>query len=171
MQPISYGSPQQLPMYPNCFDALTTHGIVADDVVGYITDAPSPYLQGYVAQRGWAPNVPGQVLPDPLPTLPPKGQLPKGDVYQGVAKPNENTFVKKNKYETAKKVALACLLAGLAVFGVMKGKQCFSWIKNKFTHLPTPPAPPAPVATPVPSTPSAPLKFYQKAWNWFSGKS
>ena len=35
---INYGAP----IYPNCFDQLTTHGIVAEDVVGYITDSPSP---------------------------------------------------------------------------------------------------------------------------------
>lgn len=154
MQPINYGVTHQsymsqgvvpqgypqmgYPIYPNCFDQLTTHGIVAEDVVGYITDTPSPYLQNYVAQRGWAPSLPGQVLPDPLPTLQPPNPLPKGDVYQTVQPkhPDANTFVKKNKYDTAKKVALGILLTGLAVLGIVRGKDLISRLRG------TPPTPP-----------------------------
>lgn len=144
MQPISNGMgyPQGYPMYPNCFDQLTTHGIVADDVMGYITDAPSPYLQNYVAQQGWNPSMPGQILPDPLPNVQPPQQLPRGDIYQSVnpKHPDASTFVKKDKYDTAKKVALGLLLTGLAVFGVMKGKSIIA----KLRGTPTPPAPPTP---------------------------
>lgn len=168
MNPISYGSPQQLPMYPNCFDQLTTNGVIADDVVGYITGTPSPYLQGYVAQRGWNPSIPGQILPDPLPNAQPKTPLPNGDIYQTVPKPDKNTFVKKDKFETAKKIALACLLTGLGVMAVVKGKKCFNWIKTKFRSIPpTPPVPPTP--PPVLPTPAAPQKWYQKAWHWLAG--
>ena len=103
--------------YPNCFDQLTTHGIVAEDVVGYITDSPSPYLQNYVAQRGgytpsvpWTPSIPGRVLPDPLPSVSPQGgpvmgyepprmqeRLPRGDVYQTVPNEREINHVVKNE--------------------------------------------------------------------------
>ena len=122
MQPISnYGMnypqayPQTYPIYPDCFDMLTTHGIVAEDVKGYITDKPSPYLQNYVAQRGWAPTLPGQILPDPLPTLPNPQPLPKGNIYPSVypQHPDKNTLVNKGKYDTAKKIALGILLTGL----------------------------------------------------------
>ena len=139
---INYGAP----IYPNCFDQLTTHGIVAEDVVGYITDSPSPYLQNYVAQRGgytpsvpWTPSIPGRVLPDPLPSVSPQGgpvmgyepprmqeRLPRGDVYQTV--PNEreiNHVVKNEKNNTWKKVAAGILLTGLAVFGIVKGRQIY----------------------------------------------
>ena len=43
------------PIYPNCFDLLTTHGVIHNDLVGYITGTPSAYLQNYVAQRGVVP--------------------------------------------------------------------------------------------------------------------
>lgn len=125
MQPINYGAP----IYPNCFDQLTTHGIVAEDVMGYITDQPSPYLQNYVAQRGWAPSIPGQVLPDPLPTMQPPNPLPRNDVYQTVASeqqnavPNQqniNNYVQNPRNNGWKKAAAAILLTGLAAFGLYK---------------------------------------------------
>lgn len=124
---------QGFPIYPNCFDQLTTHGIVAEDVMAYITDQPSPYLQNYVAQRGWAPSMPGRVLPDPLPTAPPPQQLPRGDVYQTVPKQDEiNNYVRPEKKSKWKNIAAAVLLTGLAVFGVIKGRQI---IKNGGTTM------------------------------------
>lgn len=141
MQPISYGAP----IYPNCFDNLTTNGIVAEDVVGYITDTPSPYLQNYVAQRGWPPTqaLPGQVLPDPLPTLQNPQPLPKGDIYQSVQPkhPDANTFVRKDKYDTAKKAALGLLLTGLTVLGIVKGKKLISKLRAPHNPAPTTPNP------------------------------
>ncbi len=144
MQPISnYGAsyppayPQpSYPIYPDCFDMLTTHGIVAEDVKGYITDHPSPYLQNYVAQRGWAPTMPGQILPDPLPTLPNPQPLPKGNIYPSVypQHPDKHTLVNKGKYDTAKKIALGVLLTGLTVLGIVKGKNLIS----KLRHRPAP---------------------------------
>lgn len=156
MQPISnYGMnypqayPQTYPIYPDCFDMLTTHGIVAEDVKGYITDKPSPYLQNYVAQRGWAPTLPGQILPDPLPTLPNPQPLPKGNIYPSVypQHPDKNTLVNKGKYDTAKKIALGILLTGLTVLGIVKGKNLISKLRGR-------PAP-APGSTP----------WYQTVWN------
>lgn len=133
MQPINYGA--GYPIYPNCFDQLTTNGVIADDVVGYITDTPSPYLQNYVAQRGWQPQgqiLPGQILPDPLPNVQPHTPLPKGDVYQTV--PNNlgpDTFVKKDKYKKAKEVATGLLLVGLIALGIVKGKGLVNKILKK----------------------------------------
>lgn len=143
---INYGAqsypPQNYPIYPNCFDNLTTNGIVAEDVVGYITGEPSPYLQNYVAQRGWSPSLPGRVLPDPLPTAPPPRQLPRGDVYRTVPNQDEiNNYVRPQKKSKWKNIAAAVLLTGLAVFGVIKGRQLFKsgsvttskvgdWFKN-----------------------------------------
>src|SRR5574344_2726204 len=145
MQPIN----NRAPYYPNCFYPLTTHGIVAEDVVGYITDTPSPYLQNYVARRGWAPTLPGRVLPDPLPTMQPQRALPKGDMYQQSDIPRNlgpQTFEKPDKYSTIKKVALGVLLTGLAIFGIVKGRQMYkagtpgvnNWFKNLGTNIAKP---------------------------------
>ena len=140
MQPINYGAP----IYPNCFDLLTTHGIVADDVVGYITGQPSPYLQNYVAQRGGTPTLPGQILPDALPAAPAPKQLPKNDVYQTVASEHQHTtqgvpdknqindFVKQPHHDGWKKAALVLLLAGVSVFGFYKISSGFKALKNAF---------------------------------------
>ena len=70
------------PIYPNCFDLLTTHGVIHNDLVGYITGTPSPYLQQYVAQRGGVP-----LAPAPAPGVPaaPQAQIsqqPAADAYQ-----------------------------------------------------------------------------------------
>lgn len=131
MQSISHGV-QGYPIYPNCFDQLTTHGVVADDVVGYITDKPSPYLQNYVAQRGWAPSMPGQIMPDPLPTVKPPTPLPRTDVYQTVAteQPVQNNglptqqqikdYVRNEHSNNWAKLATGVLLAGLTAFGMYK---------------------------------------------------
>lgn len=125
------------PIYANCFDRLTTNGIIAEDLVGYITDVPSPYLQNYIAQRGGVPNMaylPGQVLPEPLPNAPTPapmavpGNIPPNGPYSDIPKPSElnpKTFEKKDKYVTAKKIALGILLTGLTVLGVVKGRQLF----------------------------------------------
>ena len=141
MQPISYGINQAYatgyPILPNCFDQLTTHGIVAEDVMGYITDNPSPYLQNYVAQRGWPPTgqmLPGQLLPDPLPTLQNPRQLPKGDVYQSVQPkhPDKNTLVvNKGKYDLVKTIAASILLSGLLTLGIIKGKNLWNRIFHR----------------------------------------
>lgn len=150
MQPINNAAyAQNYPAYPNCFDNLTTNGIIAEDVVGYITDMPSPYLQNYVAQRGWAPTgqaLPGQILPDPLPHLQNPQPLPRGDIYQSVQPkpPDTKTLVRKDKYETAKKVALGMLLTGLAVLGIVKGKKLWGKLFPKAVPTPTPPVPPTP---------------------------
>lgn len=137
-----YQTGQQYPVYPNCFDQLTTHGVIAEDAVGYITDMPSPYLQNYVAQRGWAPSLPGRVLPDPLPTVQPQQPLPKGNMYNTVypQHPNKHTLAPKDKYSTLKKVALTVLLGGLAVLGIVKGRQVIKngGLKNIGTTLAKP---------------------------------
>lgn len=141
MQPVSYG----VPMYPNCFDQLTTHGIVAEDVVGYITGTPSPYLQNYVAQRGWAPSMPGQIMPDPLPTLQPPNPLPKGDVYQKQSTQNTvptnqqiNNFVNPQKNDNWKKIALALLLTGVTCFGAYKFSSALKALFKKAPITPPP---------------------------------
>ena len=138
MNPVSLG--QQYPMYANCFDRLTTNGILADDVIGYITGTPSPYLQNYVAQRGALPMMPGQIMPDALPTAPMPApmsvptynqpampaQIPTGPVYNDIPRNiDQNTLVKKDKYATLKKTAAALLIAGLAGFGIYKGFALF----------------------------------------------
>ena len=83
MQQIS-----NVPLYANCFDRLTTNGVIAEDLMGYVTGTPSPYLQNYVTQRGGVPNLPGQILPDTLtPAIGTPKQikqstnLPQGDTY------------------------------------------------------------------------------------------
>ncbi len=67
------------PIYPNCFDMLTTHGIIHNDLVGYVTGTPSPYLQQYAARKGAATPVMSQ-------TAAPSGavlqQPVQPDVYQ-----------------------------------------------------------------------------------------
>lgn len=138
MQPVSMNTGMNYPVYANCFDRLTTNGVIAEDLVGYVTDTPSPYLQNYIAQKGGVPNMPylpGQVLPDPLPAAPqpapmavPGGAAQAANAYSDIPKAsdlNTNTFVKKDKYETAKKVAAGILLTGLAVLGAVKGRQLF----------------------------------------------
>ena len=142
MQPMSMntGYPQGYPIYANCFDRLTTNGILVEDVVGYITGTPSPYLQNYVAQRGWPASLPGRILPDALPPAPmpapmsvPAGSNPvytnnPPSVSQNNTIPtniDKNTLVKKDKYETAKKIAAGALITGLVVFGAIKGVQLF----------------------------------------------
>ncbi len=140
MQPISYG-PQQYPMYANCFDRLTTNGIIADDVVGYVTGTPSPYLQNYVAQRGFVPTMPGQIMPDALPTLPPQmpmsvaGMAPNmsqqtapttGSIYKDIPRDiGVDTLKPKSKNETIKKIVAGVLIGGLAAFGIYKGVNLF----------------------------------------------
>ena len=133
MQPISYGVnqayAQSYPILPNCFDNLTTNGIVAEDVMGYITGQPSLYLQNYVAQRGWPPHgqfVPGQILPDALPTLPNPTPLPRGKVYPSFKPEKDSLIVNKGKYDKARQIALSILLTGLAVLGVVKGRKLIS---------------------------------------------
>lgn len=101
------------PIYPNCFDLLTTHGIVADDVVGYITGEPSPYLQNYVAQRAGVPTVPGQILPDGLPNVPRRGEVygPKQDTYQPQTPPPlPEAPIRKTDGIQPKKSPQGCLL-------------------------------------------------------------
>ncbi len=175
MQPVNYGMspypqsyPQGYPIYPNCFDQLTTHGVIADDAMQYITDVPSPYLQNYVAQRGWAPSMPGQVMPDPLPGMQPQQKLPRGDVYQKVPGANQEDFIKKNKYDTIKKVALGALAVGLGVFAIMKGKQGINWLKSKLGRTP---APAAPITPTTPAAPAATTStpWYKKVWQYFGG--
>lgn len=166
MQPISYGMSQGYPMYPNCFDQLTTHGVIADDLVGYITDVPSPYLQNYVAQRGWAPSMPGRIMPDPLPNMQPPQRLPRNDVYQTIPpqgpQPYQgNPYMPQKPSNTWRKVALAALVVGLSAFGIWKGKQGINWIKNKFR---TPTVPPAPTPQPAPAQNTS---LWQKIKNYF----
>lgn len=132
------------PVYPNCFDMLTTHGVIADDLVGYVTGYPSPYLQNYVAQRGgWNPGLPGRVLPDPLPGVPPMPPLPQNDVYQPT--PQQQSPVispelpnKKMHSSTWKKIGLAILLSIGASLGIAKTGRL---IKGT-------PLPPFPAGTP-----------------------
>ena len=148
------------PIYPNCFDLLTTHGIVADDVVGYITGEPSPYLQNYVAHRAGVPTVPGQILPDGLPNVPRRGEVygPKQDTYQPQTPPPlPEAPHKKNGWDTAKKVAAGLLIAGLAGFGIYKGKD---FITKLFKSAPKPAPAPAGSANP----------WYKQAGNWISTK-
>ena len=143
MQPIN-----GVPMYPSCFDQLTTNGIIAEDLVGYVTGTPSPYLQNYVAQRGGTPSIPGRTLPDTLtPAVPPKQPLPQGDIYNVAPKdigPNTLEPPQKHKINNIKEIATGLLLAGLAVFAFIKGKTVLSTLKNAFNnifkHTPTPPS-------------------------------
>lgn len=114
-------------IYPNCFDSLTTNGIIADDVMGYITGTPSPYLQNYVAQRGWAPDMPGRMMPDPLPNVQPKLPLPN-DVYE---KPQIHE--PSNKLALWKKIAAGILIAGVSIFAAVKCKNLFSKIRGPKT--------------------------------------
>lgn len=139
------------PMYPNCFDMLTTHGIIAEDLVGYVTDTPSPYLQNYVAQRGFNPSLPGQVLPDPLPGVTPRYQ-PRSDIYEPVRPRPVITPHKKDRWGTFKKIAAAALLIGLGGFGIYKARKP---IANFWKGLTTPPA-------------SGQKPWYTKAWDWVS---
>lgn len=136
MQPIS-----GVPMFPSCFDQLTTNGIIAEDLVGYVTGTPSPYLQNYVAQRGGTPSLPGRTLPDTLtPAVPPKQPLPQGDIYNVAPKdigPQTLEPPKKNKIDNIKKIAAGLLLTGLTVFAFMKGKAALSALKKVFKHTPT----------------------------------
>ena len=116
---------QNYPVYANCFDRLTTNGVIAEDLVGYVTGTPSPYLQNYVAQRGWTPTLPGQILPDPLPTAPQPAPM-SVEGYNNIPKAselNKNTFAPKHKYEKAQKIALSILLTGLAALGIVKGRK------------------------------------------------
>lgn len=170
------------PMYPNCFDLLTTHGVIAEDLVGYVTGNPSPYLQNYVAQRGGVPSLPGQPLPDPLPNVPLQ-RTPMADTYQLPAAPKSVPAAfedKSNSWNKTKKILAGLLLTGLAAFGIVKGRDLFvriknpsntssswssniktwfqnkaSWLKNKFKKNPQPQAP----------QPSVP--WYTKFGNWF----
>lgn len=182
MQPISYGAP----IYPNCFDQLTTHGVVAEDVVGYITDKPSPYLQNYVAQRGWAPSMPGQILPDPLPTLQPPNPLPRNDVYQTVATEQPvnkngvptgqqiNNYVKNEHNNNWKKIAAGVLIAGVTAFGLYKLGGA---IKSLFGRTPAPAPAPTGGGTPWYSQIGQSLKnicksvgdFFKNIWNKITG--
>lgn len=148
------------PIYPNCFDLLTTHGIVADDVVGYITGNPSPYLQNYASQRAGVPTVPGQIMPEQLPNVPRRGEVygPEEDIFQ----PQPQTMPpaapqKKNGWDTAKKVAAGLLIAGLAGFGIYKGKGL---IDKLFKSAPKPAPAPTPSSNP----------WYKQAGTWISSK-
>lgn len=119
--------PPMQPMYPSSFDMLTTHGIIADDLVGYVTGAPSPYLQQYVAQRGGVPMqgdiLPGQILPDNLPHVMQGAQIqqqPQADIYQN---PDINAPAQKDKTQMWKKIAAGVLLTALVTFGAIKAKD------------------------------------------------
>lgn len=165
MQPISYGYAQMgYPMYPNCFDQLTTHGVIADDLVGYITDVPSPYLQNYVAQRGWPPSMPGQIMPDPLPNMQPPQRLPRGDVYQTIPPQGPQAYPpypQQKPSNTWRKVALTALIVGLTALGLWKGKQGLNWLKGKLSsNPPTPPPQPQPA-------PAGNTSWWQKIKNYF----
>lgn len=144
MQPINAA-----PIYANCFDRLTTHGIVAEDVMGYITGTPSPYLQNYVAQRGGAPynfSLPGQILPETLtPMIGPRttpqqnSQLPQGSIYNNVApskiSPATLEPPKNKQINTIKQIAAGVLLTGLVIAGIFKGKTAISKLKTTFNNL------------------------------------
>jgi len=138
MNPVGLG--QQYPMYANCFDRLTTNGILVDDVMGYITGQPSPYLQNYVAQRGGWPTLPGQIMPDALPGAPAPApmavqgsypqkqqtQMPNGSIYKDIpTNLDQNTFVKNDKYEKYKKIGAGLLLGGLIGLGLFHGVKLF----------------------------------------------
>ena len=68
------------PIYPNCFDLLTTHGVIHNDLVGYITGTPSQYLQNYAAQYGGMPTASGHAQ-TPVQTGAQIPQQPIADVY------------------------------------------------------------------------------------------
>ena len=152
------------PIYPNCFDLLTTHGVVADDVVGYITGTPSPYLQNYAAQRAAVPTVPGQLMPEQLPNVPRRGEIygPEQDTFQPQTPPAPPaTPQKKNGWETAKKVAAGALIIGLGALGLYKGKALFDKL---FKSAPKPA--PTPTPTPVPTK----NPWYKRAGAWIQTK-
>lgn len=76
------------PIYPNCFDLLTTHGVIHNDLVGYITGTPSAYLQNYVAQRGGVPQTYAHTQTMPQPNVQIQ-QQPAADEYKN-KKPENN---------------------------------------------------------------------------------
>lgn len=94
------------PIYPNCFDMLTTNGIIHDDLVGYVTGTQSPYLQNYVTQYGAKP-----------PQMP---QQPLNDVYQQPQTKETNAKIsdlpdkatkKSNKSNIWKSLAMSVILS------------------------------------------------------------
>lgn len=134
---------------------LTMHGIIPDDLTGYVTGTPSPYLQNYVAQRGGVPSLPGQILPDPLPGVPQMQQQPVNDTYQ---KPQryvdttpqpyqEPSTQKKGKGNIWKSIAMSVILSVGASLLLAKGIRTI-----KGTTIP-----PAPAGSP----------WYQKFVNLF----
>lgn len=144
------------PIYPNCFDQLTTHGIVADDVVGYITGTPSPYLQNYASQRAAVPTLPGQIMPEQLPNVPRRGEMygPNQDMFQPqTPTPLPEQPNKKNGWHTAKKVTAGVLIIGLTAFGLYKGKGLVDKIFK---------------SSPKPASSNAP--WYKRAGQWIGTK-
>lgn len=142
MQPIS----GNIPVYANCFDRLTTNGIIAEDLMGYVTGNPSPYLQNYVAQRGGNPSMLGQILPDTLtPAIngsPRPAQmtqpLQQGDVYNVVPKnigPEILQPKNKKKTDLIKQIAAGVLLTTLATIGIVKGKSILKSTKTAFQNM------------------------------------
>jgi len=121
MYPTNPFSPSSL--CPNSFDLLTTNGIINEDLTGYITGTPSPYLQNYIAaQKGAAPTQPNQALPVTLPGVTPKNSL------------TNDIFVKLNSAKDGipfwKKIAAGTLLGGLTILLAMKGKNIVSKVKS-----------------------------------------
>lgn len=133
------------PLYPNCFDMLTMHGIIPDDLTGYVTGTPSPYLQNYVAQRGGIPQMPQMQIP----------QQPNNDVYQkpqGYVGPTpppapEIPSSKKKNNNIWKSIAMSVILSVGASLLLAKGIRMV-----KGTTVP-----PAPAGSP----------WYQKIINLF----
>ena len=58
------------------------------------------------------------------------GLLPSDTKMQ--AQPTQDSFVSRNK-STIKKVAAGAIIAGLAIFGLYKGKNCLNKITEKFS--------------------------------------
>ena len=130
MQPISYGSSQGYPMYPSSFDRLTTNGIITDDLWGYVTGQPSPYLQHYTAQMGGVPNLSYGPYSQVMPQARNNQVLPQGSIYNDIPRNiGPDTLIPKSKTDIKKikQVATAILLGGLAIFGIIKGRN---WIKS-----------------------------------------
>jgi len=87
----------------------------------------------YLATEGVLTFDPNAYLNAPAKGVNPYGQiglLPGDTKLQ--AQPTQDSFVSKNK-STIKKVAAGAIIAGLAVFGLCKGKSCLNKITEKFS--------------------------------------
>ncbi len=87
----------------------------------------------YLATEGVLTFDPNAYLNTPAKGANPYGQiglLPSDTKLQ--AQPTQDSFISNNK-STIKKVAAGAIIAGLAIFGLYKGKSCLNKIADKFS--------------------------------------